>query len=110
MRQHLRDRQTALFDAGCERLPIEQRHHEVVDTVGVADVVEAADVRMLQCGHDAGLALEAAAQLRVASGLGGEHLECDAAIEPRVTGLVDLAHAAGAERCDHLVGADAVPA
>jgi hypothetical protein len=36
-----------------------------------------------------------------------EYFECDGAVEPRIAGLVDLTHAAGADVPDYRVGAEA---
>ncbi len=88
-----------------ERLALEVRHDEEVRAVGFADVVDAADVRMIERSDRARLALEA--QIGIAGNLGREDLDRDAAIEPRVAGLVDLAHPARAraERADDFVRA-----
>ena len=56
------------------------------------------------------LALEALRALRAsAARCGGQHLDRDGALEPRVARLVDLAHPARAERREDLVGAEPGP-
>src|SRR5437667_10811698 len=65
-----------------ERRAINVLHHDKV----WANVVQGADVRMIQCSDGAGLALEALAEL-----LGGD-LNGDDAVEAVVGGLVNLAH------------------
>ena len=62
----------------------------------MADVVERADVRMIERRDRARLALEALAQLRVGRERRRQDLDRDRAVEPRVAGAVDFAHAAGA--------------
>ena len=52
------------------------------------------------------LTLEALAELRIGGERVGQDLDRDGAVEPRVAGLVHLAHAAGAERRDDLVRAE----
>ena len=52
------------------------------------------------------LALEPLLQVRVGGDVLGQDLDGDGAVEPRVGGLVDLAHAAGANRSGDLVGAE----
>jgi len=51
-------------------------------------------VRVVERGDRLRLALEALARLRIGRHLSGEHLDRDGAVEPRVAGPVDLAHAA----------------
>ena len=63
-----------------------------------ADVVERADVRVVERGDRAGFALEPLAELRVAGEVRRQDLDRDGAIETRVARLVDLAHPARAER------------
>src|SRR5437764_13331973 len=69
--------------------------------------MQRADVRMRQLRDRARLAVEALAQLRVGGEHIGQDLDGDDAIEPRVAGAIDFAHAAGAERCEDLVGSEA---
>ena len=76
-----------------------------VDAVLFADVVQRADVRMVELRDRPRLALEALANCASAANA-GQDLDRDGAIEPRVARLVDLAHAAGAERRQDLVGAE----
>ena len=64
-----------------------------------------ADVRMVQRGDGLRFALEALLAFRNRSRqVRREHLDGDRAVQPRVGRLVDLAHAAGAERREDLVG------
>ena len=64
--QRLLLRQRPLLQPVGERLAFEVLHHQVVDAVLLADVVDGADVGMVQGGGGAGLTLEA----RAASGSG----------------------------------------
>ncbi len=73
----------------------------------LADVVERADVRMVELRDRAGFAVEPLAELRISGEGFGQDLDGDDAIEARVAGLVDLAHAAGAEGGEDLVRAEA---
>ena len=52
----------------------------------------------------AGLAVEALAELRIGGEGFGKNLDRDGAIEPRVAGLVHLAHAAGTNRGEDFIG------
>ncbi len=76
--------------------------------VGVADVVDGDDVRVLELGRDLGLALEAVEQLVEAGPGRGQALEPDGldrdhAAEDLVLGLVDRAEGARPELLDDLV-------
>ena len=63
-------------------------------------------MRMIEAGDDLRLALEPLTRQRVGRDVRGQDLDGDVAIQPRVGGLVDLAHPAGPERADHLVGSE----
>ena len=71
-----------------QRAAVEELHDQVVRP----DVVQLADVRMIQRRDGARFALEAVAEF------GGRLLDRDEAIEPRVARFVHLAHPAGTER------------
>src|SRR5215471_3063597 len=65
--------------------------------------MKCADVRMVQRGDALRLALEPPAELGIGGESRGQHFDGDAAIQARVAGLVDFAHAAGAEERHDLV-------
>ena len=69
----------------------------------LADVVNSADVGMIQSGRGLRFALEAAKRLRVAGHFVGQELQGDEAMEASVFGLVDDAHPAAAELFDDAV-------
>ena len=89
-----------------QRRAVELLHHQEHRAVLLADVVQRADVGMGEGGDCRRFPFEA----RPASGVVGEfprqHLDGDAALEPRVPGRVDLAHATGAQRTCDLVGTE----
>ena len=68
-----------------------------------ADVVNGADVGMIERGSGFGFALEAFERLRVVREIVGEEFQGDEAIEARVFGFVDDAHSAAAEFFDDAV-------
>jgi hypothetical protein len=72
-------------------------HHQEVDPVLVADVEDWADVGMAQRGNRLGLAFEPRLQIGVVGDVLGQDLDGDGAVEARIAGLVDLAHAARAD-------------
>ena len=72
----------------------------------LVDVVDGADVGMIQRGGRPRLALEALERTGLHGHVVGQELEGDRAIEARVFGLVDHAHAAAAEEFGDLVVGD----
>ena len=103
--EYLCERQRSTFETCRQRLTFEQFEHEVLGVVLAADVVQAADVRVIERGDRLGLALEAGAELRVGRQLRREHLHRDLAVKARITGLIHLAHASGPDQRENLVGA-----
>ena len=95
--QRLVERQRPFLEARGQRLAVEMRHDQVVRAIDAADVVDAADVGMVQGRDGASLALEAGPHIGIASDVARQDLDRDRAIEPRVAGPVDLAHAARAD-------------
>ncbi len=81
-----------------QRLALHQLHDEVVGT----DVVQRADVGMIQRGDGAGFALESIAEVL------GRHLDGDVAADAGIVRAVDDAHSACANLRDDLVGAEAI--
>ena len=98
------ERQRALLQAIGEDLAFEQLHHQEVRVALVPDIEERADVGVVEGGDRLGLALEALAALLVLGEGGGEDLDGDAAVEAGVLPPPDLAHSAGADRRQELVG------
>ena len=80
-----------------QRRALQILHGDEGAAVLLADVVNRADVRVIQGGRGSGLALESIQRLRVASEFVGQELERDKAMEPRVLRLVDHAHPAAAQ-------------
>ena len=66
-----------------ERLAFEALHDEEVDAVLAADVVERADVRVIEAGDDLGFALERAAPPGPTRRR-GEHLDRHGAVQPGI--------------------------
>jgi hypothetical protein len=69
------------------------------------DIVKRANVRVIQGGDRARLAVEALTELRVGRERGRQHFDRDDAIEARVARLVDFPHAARTKGGLDLVGA-----
>ena len=105
--QRLIDRQRPALQAFCQRLPVDELHHEIVDGAFSADVEERADVRMTQLRHDTRFAFEAAPAIGIARQVFAQRLDRDDAFQPRVAGAVHLAHTATAEQRKNFVSAKA---
>ena len=89
-----------------ERLAFEILENQIVELAVAADVVDRADVGIVQRGNRARFVLEALPRFRIGRERAGEHLDGHGAIEPRVARAVDLAHAARAKRGDDFVGTE----
>ena len=103
--QRLIQRERAALDARRQRLALHVLHHHVAGAILVADVVEHADVRMVQRSNGAGLALKSLAQILALGDVFGQDLDGDGAVEASVARLVHFAHASRADGRD-LVGTE----
>ncbi len=90
--EDLRRRQRAAGQTGRQCLALEQFEHEVVDVMRPANVVQTADVRVVERGNGFGLAGEARAEVGVGRQLRCEDLHRDTAIQPRVPRPIHFAH------------------
>src|SRR6266849_26402 len=86
-----------------QRHAIQEFHGYEGTAVLLANVVNRADVGMVQCGCGLGFALKTGECLRVTGNLLGQELEGDEAMQPRILGLVDNTHTASAELLDDAV-------
>src|SRR5216683_591699 len=77
-----------------QRHAIQEFHGYEGTAVLLANVVNRADVGMVQCGCGLGFALKTGECLRVTGNLLGQELEGDEAMQPRVLSLVNHTHPA----------------
>ncbi len=87
----------AIGDEVFEGLAVEEFHGDEGAAFVFADVVDGADVWVVQSGGGLGFALEAGEGLRVGGDIFGEEFEGDETAEAGVFGFVDDAHAAAAD-------------
>ena len=88
-----------------ESLALEALHDEEIDSVLVTNVVERADMRMIEAGDRLRFALEPRPLGGIRRAPRREHLDGDGPIQPSIDGAIHVAHAATAEQI-----ADFVPA
>ena len=105
--EDLVDRERAFAQAAGERFAFQIFHHEETGAVLVPNVVEDADVRMIQRRNRARLAVKALAPVGIARQIRRQHFDRDGAFEPRVPRSIHFAHAPGSDRGKDFVGADA---
>ena len=98
--------QGPLPDPLVEGLPVEERHGEKRLAVPLVDLVDRADIGMVQRRRGLRLAQEALAVLARARDVLREELQRDDALETGVLGLVDDAHPAFAEGLEDPVAGD----
>jgi len=72
----------------------------------MANVVDGADMRMIEAGDGASLALESLAQIGAVRHVVRQYLDRDGALQPRVPGLVNLTHPSRTQRRFNLVGSE----
>ena len=89
-----------------QRLAREQLHRDEGLAVGLVDVVNRADMRMVQRRRGARFALEPVEGRPVTGDFGGQELEGDLATEPGVFGPVDDTHPAAPEAIENPIVGD----
>jgi len=90
-----------------ECLAFEVLHDEVRRPGLFTDVVQCADMGMVDPGNRAGLPIEALTEVRVRRKRGRQDLDGNGAIEPRVARFVDLSHPTGTDQRQDFVRAEA---
>jgi len=89
-------------DALLQRHPVQKLHGDE----GLPNLVDGADIGMVQCGRGLSLSLEASQRLRVFGYFFGQELQGDKTVQRQVFSLVDYAHPAAAELLDDAIVRD----
>ena len=105
-REEVFDIHGAAVDAVLERLAVEKFHGDEGLAVLFADVVNGADVGMVERGGRLRFALETGEGLGIAGDILRQKFQRDETLEARVFGLVDDTHASAAEFFDDAVMRD----
>ena len=79
-------------------LTFEELHHQVIGAILRADVIEMANVRMVQRGNGPGLALHALLEFRRRRKMRSENFNRYCAVETGIERTVNFPHSAGAQR------------
>ena len=93
--EDLCERQRPAFETRRQRLPFKKFEDEELRVMVAADVVQAADVRVIERGDRLSLGRESGAEFCVTRQLRREHLHGDLPVEACVASPVHLAHASG---------------
>src|ERR1044071_7225581 len=80
------------FQPARKRFSLEMLHDQKVDPILEADVVQGANVWMIQSSNRLRLSLEAMIALWIGCELVGNNLDCYRSVEPAIAGFVHLAH------------------
>ena len=107
--QRVVQRQPAVRQPLRQRLALDVLHHEHGTPLVPGKFEERAHPRMAQRGKGAGFTVEAIFCIRFVRYATRQELDGDDAVDARVTGLVDLSHAAAADRREDFVFVDAGP-
>ena len=86
-----------------ERLPFEVFHHEVVDPTFMTNVVQGADIGMIQARDSAGLSVKSLPEIRIRRQMRGHYLNGYGSVKARVFRLIDFPHPASPSRGNYLV-------
>src|SRR3990170_5702738 len=101
--QHLLKRQRPFEQSRGQRLTLQILHDEILGARLLADVIEHADVRVLEVGDGFSFALESLAQLGVEREMLRENFDSHVAIQTGVEALIHFTHAPRADLREDLV-------
>ena len=104
---HASHRKRALRELLSQAAALEQFHGRVRHAIFGAEAVDRENARMRQRRDCARLPLEAGLAFWIVAGVPGEDLERHVAAEHRIARAIHFAHAAGGNRRDHFVHAEA---
>src|SRR5437016_11390551 len=102
--EHLLQPQRPLLQTLRQRFTFETLHYQIVDSVLMTDVVQHADMWMIQVRDGFCFALEPLLVHRIRRKLRRQNLDGDTTLQPRITRAVHLAHAARTQWREDFVG------
>src|SRR5450631_1817273 len=86
-----------------EALALQVFHHQKIDSVLMADVMQGTDVGMVQRRNHPRFAIETVLGLRVVGKMGRQNLDGNGAVKAGVAGTVDFSHSASAKGSEDFV-------
>lgn len=92
-----------------DRHPIQKLHGDERPSLLLTNVVDSANIGVIQRRRGLRLALKAGKCLRIVSNIFREEFQSDEPVEPRVLGFIDNSHAPTAELFDDAVMRDDLP-
>lgn len=104
--QHLLGREWPPRQPVSQRLPFQKFHHQVVDAILMADIMQSANVGMVQSRYGAGFAIETLSGLGIVRQVAGQDFDRHRAVQACVLRSIHLAHAARTDRRKNLVRAE----
>jgi len=105
--QHLFEWQRPFFESLRQRLAFDALHHQELRTVLSSNIVQHANVRVVQAGDCLGLALKTLPQNWIFGEMRRKNFDGDNAVQARVSGAVHFTHATRAQRREDFVRAKA---
>src|SRR5581483_6693055 len=93
--------QRAAAQAGGQGLAVDQLHHQIFDPILAANIVQHANVGMIQSGDGSRFPLEALFAGEIVGKFGWKYFDSNFAAEARVPGAINFAHSAGTEGGDN---------
>ena len=87
----------------CQGYAVDIFHDDEGSSLGLVNLVDGTDVRMIQCGRSLRLALEASHRLRIVGNFFRQELDGHKTVQARVLSLVDHSHPAAAQLFDNAI-------
>jgi len=107
--EHRLDLHRLASDSVPERLALQQFHSDEGSPVTLVNLVDRADVRVVQRGRSLGFPLETAESLCVVGEIVGKELQGDVSAELQVFSLIHNTHSAAADPAEDAVMGDRLP-
>ncbi len=105
--QRLLERQRPFFQFLRQGLAFDALHHQKLHAFLLSNIVQHANVRMIQAGDGLGLALKTLSENGIFGEMRRKNFDGDGAVQARIACAVNFAHASRAERRQDFVWAEA---
>jgi hypothetical protein len=102
-------RQWPMLEIPAKCFAFQVLHHQIIDSILLADIEQRADVRVLQSGDGPRLAPESFSALRIGGDGRGKDLDRNISIQASVASAVYLAHSTRADGTHNLVRSEVSP-